>query len=158
MTERKTLSITPSVQTEELQAKIDKQKNIEKHEAMNKQASELKKQQSKDAWEFLLQRFSKCFMPNNPLPLKLHIEHDIFEDKSIKDKLDLKDFTKTSIRDALIQYCRSKAYHRSVLANNDRIDLSGNKAGDVTLKEKEYSQIRLDVINKKITSKKPRKQ
>ena len=125
---------------------------------MNKRASDLKQQQGKDAWEFLLQRFPKCFMPHNPLPLKLHIEHDIFEDRSIKDKLEHKDFTKTSLRDALIQYCRSKAYHKSVLANNNRIDLSGNKDGDITLKEKEYSQIRLDVINKKVKDKKSRKQ
>ena len=154
MDKSKTLTIKPSAQTEAIQLEIQKKKKQDDHNEKNKQASNLKKQQGKGAWEFLLQRFPRCFMPDDPMPLKRHIEHDIFEDRSIKDKLDLNDFTKTSVRDALIKYCRSKAYHRSVLANDIRIDLSGNEIDDVTLKEKEYSQIRLDVINKKIKPKK----
>ena len=160
MTERKKLSLNFDKLKPELVDKIkaEQQEVAEAalkadkkntHEEETKKSQELKKQQQKATWKFLQARFPKAIRLDSPLPLKTNIHADIFEDPSIKTKLELGDFNKTAIRDNLTKYCRSKNYHLAVMKNDKRYDLQGNPVEDISEEHKQRATEIFNMLSKR---------
>lgn len=95
----------------------------------------------KQALEWLLSTFPKCFNYKNPRPLKRLIERDIYPHLPKDGSL-----SKISIRSAIIYYVNNVAYLSSILGSQNRIDLYGNFVMEVTNDEKEHTQQKLNSL------------
>ena len=120
---------------EQQQIDLKKAENIRKEQDIIEQ----KKERTQQALKFLQLRFNKCFNYKDPLPLKVKIIHDIFNDASVAEKIKLGDFSKTNVNDALKVYTHSKRYNKAIISNDSRIDLNGNTVGEVEKKHKDFA-------------------
>lgn len=125
--------------------------NSEKHihprtEQVNKQQVQDANKLRVDALEWLAETFPEAFNTEKRVrPLKKGILQDVLdyiEENSIETE-----HSRTKIREAIIMFTRRMEYLVCVKCRNDRIDLNGEFAGEVTDEEAEYSaeKIRLHV-------------
>ena len=99
--------------------------------------------------EWLEDSFPNCFSKENPKPLKLRIEFDLFA--LIKDN---DDFSNVNIRNALGFYTSRLTYQKSFLKHSHRVDLDGNDAGELEQKHKDFAASRIEEIQAKIEANK----
>lgn len=120
-----------------------------------REAKKLRNEKAKATISWLEQKYPSAFCYNDPRPLKIAIEKDIF------DKLGEGDPTKTEIRRALDFYVNNVKYHEAIFVGMKRYDLNGHEVEDVEQSHKEYAQLRMDKIkelrNKKSELKRSKK-
>ena len=88
-----------------------------------------KQLQAAEAW--LEARFPKTFNFNDPKPLKIGIQLDLFAMAC--------PFSKGLLRKCLVFYVNSKAYLEATIQENWRYDLNGERVGEVTKDDKEHA-------------------
>jgi hypothetical protein len=89
------------------------------------------KEQFLAARAWLENTFPKAFNFKDPKPLKLNIEHDLFQVDA--------PFSRTLIRKVITSYVYKAAYLKSVAQGGERFDLQGEKAGEVRQADKDYA-------------------
>jgi hypothetical protein len=102
-----------------------------------------------NALNWLKTTFPKAFVspPAKVTPLKIGIGHDITN--FLKAQEDCQ-HSLTTIRKALSMYTNNFRYlTASKKAGNIRIDLEGNKTGEVTTEQAEYAQAKLNSLNER---------
>ena len=102
------------------------------HQLVDKDKPQLIKTRNTIGW--LCDRFPDCFNYKNIRPLKQLIHKDIISSLSPEDEV-----TKMDIMRALTCYTRHGAYLKSIIAQDHRIDLQGQPAGDVEESHKTYA-------------------
>ena len=104
----------------------------------------VKRKTFKTALTWLCETFPRCFNLSTPIPLKRHIEAEIFlylpEDGSISRK---------SIRTVLAFYVKRETYHKSLVENMHRFNLEGFAEEDVDSLHKNHAKAVLEKINRK---------
>jgi len=83
------------------------------------------------AQTWLKNTFPNAFNFKEPKPLKLNIEHDIFQVQS--------PFSRTLIRKVVAYYTSNTAYVESVAQGRGRINLQGEKVGKVKQAEQDHA-------------------
>lgn len=96
--------------------------------------------------EWLLKEYPKAFNFKNKIPLKIRILLDLL--KVRPDHIVRKD-----LQTAIYFYTSRFSYLRAVVSEDHRIDLNGDKAGEVKESHKLYSQSILDKKEKAIEKK-----
>lgn len=84
---------------------------------------------------WLQETYPNCFDIENPKPLKLKIEFELFE--AIKDN---DEFSNLNMRKALSFYTSRLKYQESFLIHAHRVDLNGHAAEAIEDKHREYAQ------------------
>ena len=146
MTERNKLSINKDNLSDDTVKQLSdaeqQQREAQKAENLQKEQEiiAIKRQKTKDALQFLQQRFSKILNYKSPLPLKLKIIDDIFNDSSVAEKITLGDFSKTNVHDALKMHTYSKHYHHAIVNGTHRYDFAGKAVSEIEPKHKEFSK------------------
>ena len=99
-----------------------------------------KRENFKKTLTWLKETFPDCFNLSNPIPLKRHIEADIFvqipKDGSLSRK---------SIRNVLAFYVRRNGYLKALLENAHRFNLAGDPVEEVDSDHREYAKAALEM-------------
>ncbi len=85
----------------------------------------------------ICETYPKTFNRENVRPLKIGIQEELLADEKI---------SKGKIKRALASYVRAPAYYRSLQAGAQRVDLTGEDAGEVTEQEAEHAKAMLKKI------------
>ncbi|WP_010304085.1 ProQ/FINO family protein [Candidatus Odyssella thessalonicensis] len=99
--------------------------------------------------DWLMATYPNCFDKENPKPLKLRIEKDIFN--NLPEELP---FARHHIRKALAIYTKRRKYQKALVENPHRYDLSGNVVEEVSEEHKERALQRQLVSIQKLKLKK----
>ncbi|GAB4221725.1 MAG: ProQ/FINO family protein [Francisella sp.] len=118
--------------TQEILVKVDIEKERQKEEAR--------------LFQWLCNRFPKCFDPINKKPLKIGISEDI---EIIYQNEHYAPIDKMILRNVLRRYVGDNRYHKAVFELKKRFDLYGNPVEDFSPEHIEYSKKRLDEIAEK---------
>jgi sRNA-binding protein len=110
---------------------------IGKHDSENGLKDFLKKRNRTLMW--LCKNYPKCFSIERPVPLKIGIIRDIYEIIPAA-------ISRTIVRKVLQRYTRTKRYLDALISNPYRYNLEGERAGDVSNKEKETAQAIIDTF------------
>lgn len=86
---------------------------------------------------WLCTKYPLCFNKQNPVPLKIGINEDIF---AILPKY----ISRGIIRKALAHYTRLSNYLNALISNSNRYNLSGEIVGTISEKERDFAQMKID--------------
>lgn len=121
-------------------------KNKKQHKKRKARPAE-KAQKPKPRWleyaqygtDLLRVYFPQCFKPMAEVqPLKKGIKEDLLKRLSTMEQIVTED--KACMVKSLSYYVNTMAYHKSVVAGKERLDLDGKPAGVITAEEEKYSQ------------------
>lgn len=132
-----------------LKLSIDKKDELKSSsdKVLKEQAIKRRKKENEEIISTLCKTFPKCFSLSRPLPLKLGIEVDLFES--------LHNYSKSAIRRVLKYYTRSFKYLHAFEHHSHRVDLSGNKAEEISEAEKVFAKKQIESIREKINETDP---
>ena len=103
------------------------------------------RKQIQAAINWLCQTFPECFNFKSPVPLKRHIEKDIWEHMSKEVS-----FSKAIIKAAIIYYTRNVRYQKAVQSYKHRFDLEGNLVDRVKEDDRDYAEKRIAWVEDKM--------
>jgi ProP effector len=107
----------------------------EKDQRLRLKAKKERDKNRQAAFDWLLRTYPQCFSEENPKPLKLKIEKDIFAE--LPENLA---FSRLHIREALGFYTRWSKYKEVLAKSTYRYDLHGNAVEELLASHKEYAQ------------------
>lgn len=103
------------------------------------------RKQIQQAIDWLCQTFPECFSFKKPIPLKRHIEKDIFPHLPKDDSI-----SKTVLEAAIVYYTRNIRYQKAVFTYKHRFDLEGNIVDTVKTRDKDYAEKRIAWVEDKL--------
>lgn len=113
----------------------------------------------KGALDWLCIQYPECFNRLAPKPIKLRIEHDLFDSRSQQfDSTVTADhhptpctLSKKSLRNAIGYYTRNMRYHRAMLTHSHRINLQGQEQLDdpITQHQRDHAQKIIAIVETK---------
>ena len=131
--------------------KVTTKKKLSLEEKSNRQLEKelLERENStkkiQQAIEWLCATFPECFNFKKPIPLKNHIENDIFPhlpaDGSIGPNV---------LKAAIVYYTRNIRYQKAVSTYKHRFDLDGNIVATVKSPDKDYAEKRIAWVEDKL--------
>ncbi|MBW8309215.1 MAG: ProQ/FinO family protein [Candidatus Paracaedibacteraceae bacterium] len=107
----------------------------EKDQHLRLKAKKERDKNRQAVFDWLLSTYPQCFSEENPKPLKLKIEKDIFAELP-KNLV----FSRLHIREALGFYTRWSKYKEVLAKSTHRYDLQGNAVEELLASHKEYPQ------------------
>jgi ProP effector len=107
---------------------------------MSKGKAELKRR-AQAMLATLVERFPRCFTPEQPKPLKIGIDQDIITEMLGSSKASLA--FETDLRGAMRFYTGSPAYLQALVEGATRVDLAGGPAGIVKAPHAGFAKYRL---------------
>lgn len=121
------------------QIKAEKRQQLYEQRQQERDSKQKKKDEIKASLAWLYGKFSTCFNPQDLKPLKLNIDKDLYpfleqEGSSSKAKL----------RDALTYYISNIHYLKAVISGTHRYDLKGQEIEEITQKQKDFAQHKLE--------------
>ncbi|MBW8309952.1 MAG: ProQ/FinO family protein [Candidatus Paracaedibacteraceae bacterium] len=125
---------TPKANQQETPAK-PKVDSKEKDQNLRLKAKKERDKNRQAAFDWLLRTYPHCFSKENPKPLKLKIEKDIFAE--LPENLA---FSRLHIREALGFYTRWSNYKEILAKSTHRYDLRGNAVEEVLADHKTHAQ------------------
>lgn len=120
---------------------VIKKPSAKEQEHLMKEAQKKKKEEIKTALGWLQQTYPQCFSSQDPKPLKLKIEADLFAELPSDQNL-----SKVKIRQALNYHTKSIAYLKSLIHNTHRYDLQGHAVEEIYPAHKAWAQERLEKV------------
>jgi len=122
----------------------DIQKPVRKEsKPIQKSAAPAWLEQARYGVELLKVHFPSCFGEREAIrPLKTGIRQDLVKELGAHEDIALGD--KACMVSSLAYYVNSVGYHKSVVVDADRVDLTGQAVGKVTAEEAQYSKLRLE--------------
>ncbi|AIK96284.1 ProQ/FINO family protein [Candidatus Odyssella acanthamoebae] len=127
---------TPKAKQQETPAK-PKVDSKEKDQHLRLKAKKERDKNRQAAFDWLLRTYPQCFSEENPKPLKLKIEKDIFAE--LPENLP---FSRLHIREALGFYTRWFKYKEVLAKSTHRYDLQGNTIEELLADHKAHAQQR----------------
>lgn len=133
---------SPEKKSKETDAKNKKLKN--KKDAKPKKQQQQEKRTIEDALQrrdktlrWLCSKYPLCFNKQNPVPLKIGVNEDIF---AILPKY----ISRGVVRKALAHYTRLSRYLNALVSNSNRYNLNGEIVGTISEKERDFAQMKID--------------
>ena len=106
-----------------------------------------RRQKFRKTLTWLQKTFPDCFNADQPKPLKIRIELDLFEKIT-----EHPEFSRLNMRKALAYYTSRLKYHESFLTQTHRVDLNGNPVDEITDPQRAHAQEAINAIQARLAN------